>query len=114
MGECDSQGTQTRHPHHAHEQTRPGMEEHVHRDHLLARKMQQSGENEEPHHFITADQSWWIGQDVEQIEQQIPLKGLPKGNVVPNRPESEVIVQTVTGHSNTGEQDRREQHSGWS
>src|SRR5258708_3818249 len=111
LGEGDSQGTQTCHPHHAHEQTRPGMEEHGHRDHLLACKMQQSGENQQSYDFITADLSWWTGQEVEQVEQQIPNKGLPKGNVVPNRPESEVIVQTITDHSNTGEQDCREQHS---
>ncbi len=32
--------------------------------------------------------------------------------MVPNRPEREVVVQTVTDHRNTGEQDCREQHSG--
>src|SRR5258706_16482750 len=46
MGERDSQETQTCHPHHTHKQARPGMEEHGHRDHLIGRKMQQSGENE--------------------------------------------------------------------
>src|SRR5258708_39777911 len=79
LGESDAQGTQTGHPHHAHEQTRPGMEEHGHRDHLLGGKMQQSGENQQSDDFITADLSWWTGQEGEQIEQQITNKGLPKG-----------------------------------